>query len=101
MYGRLGDHELAYKAATRALDMLGKAPVRSRALILAEVARALFRVGEIEQGEQYGREAKALAERLEDTLALCRLEGLRRLLRSSVKDSGELLLGRVAEANEG
>jgi hypothetical protein len=75
-YGRLGDHNLAHKASLNALDRLGVAHVRTRARILLEASRALFRVGEYEEATRRGRKGKALAKELQDILALRQVKAL-------------------------
>lgn len=80
VYGRLGDVQKAYDCATWALGTLSGEKVKSRALVLAEVACAAARAGQVEVAVESAHEAADLAEYLEVTLVRRKLRPLIPLL---------------------
>jgi hypothetical protein len=99
VYGRLGDDRAARAAAGLALRSLGPDLVKERALILAEVACACARTGELDLVVQCGAEALELASRLESTMARRRLRALIPLLSGHGGDAavGDLLSRLITE----
>ena len=80
VHGRLGDARAAREAAGWALRALGPAQVKSRAVVLAEVACAAARVGDLDLAGDAGLRAGELTTRLEVTLARRKLRTLLQLL---------------------
>jgi hypothetical protein len=80
VYGRLGDTQKAYDCATWALGTLGGEKVKTRALVLAEVACAAARAGQVDVAVESAHEAADLVEYLEVTLARRKLRALIPLL---------------------
>lgn len=80
VYGRLGDVQKAYDCATWALSTLSGEKVKSRALVLAEVACAAARAGQVDVAVESAHEAADLAEYLEVTLVRRKLRALIPLL---------------------
>jgi hypothetical protein len=80
VHGRLGDASAAMDAAAWALRVLGSDRVKSRAVVLAEVACAAARVGQLDLVAQTAFEAVELTDRLEVTLARRKLRALHQLL---------------------
>jgi hypothetical protein len=76
VYGRLGNTQKAYDCATWALGTLSGEKVKSRALVLAEVACAAARAGQVDVAVESAHEAADLAEYLEFTLARRKLRAL-------------------------
>jgi hypothetical protein len=83
VHGRLGDSGRARDAAAWALRTVDGQRVKSRALVLAEVACAYARVGEVDVAVESAHEAVDLAEHLEATLARRKLRALVPLLAPS------------------
>ncbi|HXR70920.1 hypothetical protein [Actinocrinis sp.] len=80
VHGRLGDARAAMDAAEWAMRSLGHEQVKSRSIVLAEVACAAARVGQLDLVAQTAFEAADLAEALEVTLARRKLRRLHPLL---------------------
>jgi hypothetical protein len=80
VHGRLGNAQSARDAAGMALRTLGGERIKSRAYVLAEVACACARAGDVEQALEAAHAAVDLAERLEATLARRKLRALVPLL---------------------
>lgn len=80
VHGRLGDADGALKAAEWALRVLGDERVKARAIVLAEVACAAARVGQLDLVAQTAFESADLTDALEVTLARRRLRNLLQLL---------------------
>jgi transcriptional regulator with XRE-family HTH domain len=80
VHGRLGDARAAMDAAEWAMRSLGHEQVKSRAVVLAEVACAAARVGQLDLVSQTAFEAADLADALEVTLARRKLRRLLNLL---------------------
>ena len=76
VYSRLGDANRALDSATLALRTLSPERVKSRALVLAEVACAAARANQVEMAIESAHEAADLVESLEVTLARRRLRAL-------------------------
>jgi hypothetical protein len=76
VHGRLGSIQSARDAAGWALRTVGTEQIKSRAVIMAEVACAFARAGEVEPAIEAAHYAVDLVERLEVTLARRRLRGL-------------------------
>jgi hypothetical protein len=76
VHGRLGSVQSARDSADWALRTVGGEPIKSRALIMAEIACAFARAGELEPAIEAAHCAVDLAERLEVTLARRRLRAL-------------------------
>ncbi|HEV3169353.1 MAG TPA: hypothetical protein VGZ32_03405 [Actinocrinis sp.] len=76
VHGRLGNIPQARDAAAWALRTLTSERVKARALVLAEVACAYARAGEIEIAVESAHQAADLTEQLEITLAYRRLRTL-------------------------
>ncbi|MGH6655421.1 MAG: hypothetical protein ACRDVE_09465 [Actinocrinis sp.] len=80
VHGRLGDPKAALEAAQWAMRTLGTEQVKGRAIVLAEVACAAARVGQLDLVAQTAIEAADLADTLEVTLARRRLRAVLPLL---------------------
>jgi tetratricopeptide (TPR) repeat protein len=80
VHGRLGDARAAMDAAEWAMRSLGHEQVKTRAIVLAEVACAAARVGQVDLVAQTAFEAAELADALEVTLARRKLRRLIPLL---------------------
>jgi transcriptional regulator with XRE-family HTH domain len=80
VHGRLGDASAAMDAAEWALRVLGEEQVKVRAIVLAEVACAAARVGQLDVVARTAFEAADLADALEATLARRKLRALLQLL---------------------
>lgn len=80
VHGRLGDARAAMDAAEWAMRGLGHDQVKTRAFVLAEVACAAARVGQLELVAQSAFEAADLADALEVSLARRKLRMLLPLL---------------------
>ncbi len=80
VHGRLGDARAAMEAAEWAMRSLGHEQVKTRAIVLAEVACAAARVGQVDLVAQTAFEAAELADALEVTLARRKLRSLIPLL---------------------
>ncbi len=80
VHGRLDDSKAALEAAHWALRCLGSEQVKGRAVVLAEVACAAARAGQLDLVAQVALEAADLADALEVTLARRRLRALLPLL---------------------
>jgi DNA-binding transcriptional regulator YiaG len=80
VHGRLGNPGQARDAAAWALRTVSGEKVKSRALILAEVACAHARIGEVELAVESAHEAANLAEHLNATFARRKLRTLIALL---------------------
>jgi hypothetical protein len=80
VHGRLGNVPQARDAAAWALRTVSAEKVKSRALVMAEVACTHARAGEVEVAVACAHQAIDLAERLEATLARRRLRSLLPLL---------------------
>lgn len=80
VHGRLGDVQAAVEAAEWAMRTLGTEQVKVRAVVLAEVACAAARAGQLDLVEQVVFEAADLADGLEVTLARRKLRALLQLL---------------------
>ncbi len=80
VHGRLGDAQAALEAAEWAMRTLGTEQVKARAVVLAEVACAAARVGQLDLVEHTAFEAADLADSLEVTLARRKLRTLLQLL---------------------
>ena len=76
VHGRVGDVPKAHDSASWALRTLSRDRVKTRALVLAEVACANGRFGEIEIAVESAHQAVDLADQLEVTLAHRRLRTL-------------------------
>jgi hypothetical protein len=95
---RLGHAQKALDMAGWALRTLGDDKVKTRALVLAEVACTHAQAGEIETAVESAHHALDLAEYLEVTLARRRLRTLIALLASTAKSSAAVreLLARIS-----
>ncbi|MBS2964648.1 hypothetical protein KGA66_16445 [Actinocrinis puniceicyclus] len=80
VHGRLGDARASMDAAEWAMRSLGHEQVKGRAVVLAEVACAAARVGQLDLVAQTAVEAADLTEALEVTLARRKLRRLLQLL---------------------
>lgn len=80
VHGRLGDARAAMDAAEWAMRSLGHEQVKTRSIVLAEVACAAARVGQLDLVAQSAFEAADLADALEVTLARRKLRLLLPLL---------------------
>ena len=80
VYSRLGDTRKASEAASWALRTLSGEKVKSRALVLAQVACAAAQAGQVEMAVESAHEAADLAEYLEVTLVRRKLRALIPLL---------------------
>jgi hypothetical protein len=80
VHARLGNIQSARDAAAWALRTVGAEPIKSRAMIMAEVATVSARVGDVELAIESAHSAVDLTERLEVTLARRRLRTLIPLL---------------------
>lgn len=76
VYATLGDDAAAYEHGVLAAHLVTWEPVKWRAVALAEAACAAARVGKTQQAEQWQREARALAVRLQYNPVLRTLLGL-------------------------
>ena len=80
VHARLGNIQSARDAASWALRTVGGEPIKSRAMIMAEVATVSARAGDVELAIESAHSAVDLTERLEVTLARRRLRTLIPLL---------------------
>jgi len=87
VHGRLGQVQKAVDMAGWALRTVADDKVKSRALVLAEVACTHAQAGEIEIAVESAHHALDLAEHLEATLAYRRLRVLIPLLASRASSS--------------
>ena len=76
VHSRLKDHDEAMSCVERALRFLGPDEVKTRAVVLAEVACVAAAAGQITLAVDCGREAVGLARRLESALAMRALRSL-------------------------